>query len=260
MSTTAIASRGLAPVLGFLGFVGDLSLLFFSYVGRLFRGPHEVAELVNQMAFVGAASVPIVAVTAAFSGAVLSLYSALLLVKFNVGSLTGGAVGLAVTRELAPVLAGIMVAARAGSAMAAQIGSMKVTEQVDALRALAVSPVSYLVVPRVTACLFMLPVLCLVGMYAGILGGLVVGESLGVPRDAFMRTLTSMVEPSDIIGGLVKAVVFGLIVSLVGCRQGLATEGGAAGVGRATTNAVVYSMVLIYISNYFLARSLFTSG
>jgi len=251
-------SRTMSPVVGLLTFIGEVTILIGNYVSRLIRGPYEFAEWINQMAFVGVASVPIVAVTAGFSGAVLSLYSALLLVKFNVGSLTGGAVGLAITRELAPVLAGIMVSARAGSAMAAQIGSMKVTEQVDALRALAVSPISYLVVPRVTACLFMLPILCLVGMYAGVLGGMVVAEAMGVPRDSFLRTMVQMVQPRDIMGGLLKSLVFGLLLSVVSCRQGLATEGGAEGVGRSTTNAVVYSMVLIYITNYFLARALFT--
>jgi phospholipid/cholesterol/gamma-HCH transport system permease protein len=259
-SQLSLARRGLAPVVGFLSFVGDSGLLVCRYAGRLIGGPYEVRELVQQMAFVGAASVPIVAVTSAFSGAVLSLYSSLLLVQFGVGSLTGGAVGLAMTRELAPVLAGIMVAARCGSAMAAQIGSMKVTEQIDALRALAVSPIGYLVVPRVTACLLMLPVLCLLGMYAGVIGGLVVGEAMGVPAASFMRTLTDFVEPSDITGGLIKSLAFGLIVSIVSCREGLATEGGAVGVGRATTSAVVTSMVLIYIINYFLAAWLFTGG
>ncbi|GMV37205.1 MAG: hypothetical protein AMXMBFR61_17130 [Fimbriimonadales bacterium] len=257
-SQLAIVAKGASPIKGFLEFVGDLTLLTGRTVWWALRPPYEIGELMLQMAFVGVASVPIVVVTSAFSGAVLSLYSSLLLVKFNVGSLTGGAVGLAVTRELAPVLAGIMVAARCGSAMAAQIGSMKVTEQVDALRALSVSPIGYLVVPRVFASVLMLPVLCLLGMYGGVIGGLVVGQSLGVPAAAFMRTLTQFVEPWDIYGGLIKSVCFGLIVAIVSCRQGLVTEGGAVGVGRSTTNAVVYSMVLIYIVNYFLAAWLFT--
>ena len=164
--SVALPKGALALVVAFLNFVGDVFLLTVSYVARVFTPPFELRELVMQMAFVGASSVPIVAVTAVFSGAVLSLYSALLLVKFGVGSLTGGAVGLACARELAPVLSGMMVAARCGSAMAAQIGSMKVTEQIDALRALAVSPISYLVVPRVTASLVMLPILCLLAMYS----------------------------------------------------------------------------------------------
>ncbi len=255
----ATSAKTLAPLLGFLEFVGDITLLTGQYFARLFAPPYEFRELVMQMAFIGVASVPIVAVTAGFTGAVLSLYTTQLLTTYGVGSLAGGAVGLAMTRELGPVLAGIMVAARCGSAMAAQIGSMKVTEQIDALRALAVSPINYLVVPRVSASLIMLPVLCLIGMYSGVIGGMWVSDSLGVPRAAFIRTLTTMVVPHDIYGGLIKSIVFGLILTIVSCRQGLATEGGAVGVGRSTTNAVVFSMVLIYITNYFLATWLFTN-
>lgn len=209
------------------------------------------------MAFVGVNSIPIVALTTMFSGGVLALYSSDMLMRYGAGSLTGSLVGLAVTREVAPVLAGIMVAARCGSSMAAQIGQMAVTEQVDALRSLNVQPINYLVVPRLVACVLGLPILCLIGCYAGILGGLWVSQYAGVPQESFLNSLRQFVQPWDFLGGMIKTLVFGLIVSVVACQQGLRTKDGAVGVGRATTNTVVISMVLIYVANFILAAILF---
>lgn len=219
--------------------------------------PVESNEWVNQMAFVGVNSIPIVALTTMFSGGVLALYSSDMLMRYGAGSLTGSLVGLAVTREVAPVLAGIMVAARCGSSMAAQIGQMTVTEQVDALRSLNVQPINYLVVPRLVACVLGLPILCLIGCYAGILGGLWVSQYAGVPQESFLNSLRQFVQPWDFLGGMIKTLVFGLIVSVVACQQGLRTKDGAVGVGRATTNTVVISMVLIYVANFILAAILF---
>ncbi len=219
--------------------------------------PVEANEWVNQMAFVGVNSIPIVALTTMFSGGVLALYSSDMLMRYGAGSLTGSLVGLAVTREVAPVLAGIMVAARCGSSMAAQIGQMAVTEQVDALRSLNVQPINYLVVPRLVACVLGLPILCLIGCYAGILGGLWVSQYAGVPQESFLNSLRQFVQPWDFLGGMIKTLVFGLIVSVVACQQGLRTKDGAVGVGRATTNTVVISMVLIYVANFILAAILF---
>ncbi len=219
--------------------------------------PVESNEWVNQMAFVGVNSIPIVALTTMFSGGVLALYSSDMLMRYGAGSLTGSLVGLAVTREVAPVLAGIMVAARCGSSMAAQIGQMAVTEQVDALRSLNVQPINYLVVPRLVACVLGLPILCLIGCYAGILGGLWVSQYAGVPQESFLNSLRQFVQPWDFLGGMIKSLVFGLIVSVVACQQGLRTKDGAVGVGRATTNTVVISMVLIYVANFILAAILF---
>lgn len=240
-----------------LTFVGECTLILGDAVKRLFRRPVEAGETVSQMAFIGVASVPIVALTTFFSGAVLALYSAEFLLKYGAAQFVGSAVGLAVTREIAPVLAGIMVAARCGSAMAAQIGSMNVTEQIDALRMLSVHPTNYLVLPRVIASVVMLPVLCLLGMYSGILGGVMVAQVSGVPTGLFINSLQQYVVPSDFVGGLIKAPVFGLITAIVACQQGMRTTNGAVGVGRATTNTVVISMVLIYVANYFLAEILY---
>lgn len=238
-------------------FLGECAILLGQAARRFVVGRREVAETIDQLAFVGAASVPIVALTTFFSGSVLALYGTELLVRYGASSLVGGTIGLAVSREIAPVLAGIMVAARCGSAMAAQIGTMQVTEQVDALRALRVDPVDYLVVPRLLACVIALPLLGLIGVYTGLLGGYVVSLANNVPSGAFAQSVRQFVEPWDFVGGLIKTAVFGLIVATVACQQGLRTRDGAVGVGRATTNTVVVAMVLIYIANYFLADALY---
>jgi phospholipid/cholesterol/gamma-HCH transport system permease protein len=225
----------------------------FEAVRRLFVPPFEMGELMTQMAAIGVASVPIVALTTFSSGAVLALYTTEVLVSYGATSLAGGTIGLAVTREIAPVLAGVMVAARSGSAMAAQIGTMKVTEQIDALRVLNVHPTNYLLVPRLLAGMLMLPVLTLVGVYCGMLGGYLVSVVGGVPSGSFLQSVQQWIEPSDFLGGMQKTVVFGVLIALVACQQGLRTQEGAVGVGRSTTNAVVISMVLIYVVDYFLS-------
>ncbi|MBI5705967.1 MAG: ABC transporter permease [Armatimonadetes bacterium] len=244
-------------MLGVLTFVGECTLILWDVLKRLFRRPVEWRETVSQMAFIGAASVPIVLLTCFFSGAVLALYTSEFLLKYNAQQFVGGTIGLAAAREIAPVMAGIMVAARAGSAMGAQIGTMAVTEQVDALKMLSVHPTNYLVIPRVAASVLMLPVLALVGMYAAVGGGLLVGISSGVSSGTFLQSLQQYVIPHDFVGGLIKTPFFGLIIAVVACQQGLRTANGAVGVGRATTNTVVISMVLVYVANYFLAAVLY---
>jgi phospholipid/cholesterol/gamma-HCH transport system permease protein len=241
----------------FFTFLGECTLILLDAVRRLFKRPREIGETLKQISFVGAASIPIVALTTFFSGAVLALYSSELLVQYGAGSLAGGTIGLAVCREIAPVLAGIMVSARCGSAMAAQIGTMVVTEQVDALRALSVHPTNYLVIPRIAACVVAVPILCMVGIYAGVAGGYLVSVSNGVPAGSFVVSIRQFVEPWDFLGGLIKSLAFGSIISIVACQQGLRASNGAVGVGRATTNAVVISMVLVYIANYVLAAFLY---
>jgi len=242
---------------GFLTFVGECTILLGQSVRKFFGGRFEAAETVHQMAFIGVASIPIVVMTTFFSGSVLSLYSAQVLKQYGASTLVGGAIGIAVTREVAPVLAGIMVAARCGSAMAAQIGTMAVTEQIDALRALSVNPVRYLVIPRILASLFMLPVLCVIGVYSGVIGGFVIALNAGIASGTFINSLRQFVEPWDFVGGVIKTLVFAIIVAVVACQQGLRTRNGAVGVGASTTNTVVISMVLIYIANYFLAAILY---
>ena len=241
-----------------LTFVGEIFLLFVDALARMFRRPFEFGETLKQMAFIGASSVPIVVLTTFSSGAVIALYSADLLVQYGAGSLAGATVGIALCREIAPVLAGMMVAARCGSAMAAQIGSMAVTEQIDALRSLNVSPTGYLVVPRLLASVTMLPVLCMVGIFSGVYGGYLVSVKMsGVASGTFMDSLRQFVEPADFQGGMIKTVAFGLVIGLVACQQGLRTRRGAVGVGEATTRTVVITMVLIYVVNYFMTVWLF---
>lgn len=240
-----------------LEFVGALAILLVASVRGVIWGRKEWREILHQMAFIGATSVPIVALTSAFTGAVITLYSASLLVRVGGGSFVGGATALALARELAPILTGIMITARSGSAITAQLGTMKITEQIDALRALAVSPIHYLVVPRLLAGLAMFPLLATVANLSGVLGGWVVASAFEISTFAYLRSIQLFVEPFDLIGGLIKTVVFALIIISVCCQQGLATRGGAVGVGQATTRAVVLSMVLVFIANYFLADALF---
>ncbi len=254
------AAAVLKPIHATLTFIGETTMILFDVVQRIFRRPYEVGETLNQMAFVGVASIPIVCLTNFFSGAVLSLYSTQLFAKYGATSFVGGMVGMAVAREIGPVLAGIMVAARCGSAMAAQIGSMAVTEQIDALKMLSVHPTNYLVIPRILACVIMLPILGTLGMYAGIFGGWMVATASGVPSSVYLESIQSLVQVSDFAGGLAKTPVFGIITVVVACQQGLRTTEGAVGVGRATTNTVVIAMVLVYIANFFLAQILFPIG
>lgn len=245
------------PFHAFLTFVGEATLILLDVVRRVPRRPYEVGETIEQMAFIGVASVPIVALTNFFSGAVLSLYSTQFLTQYGASSFVGATVAMAVCREIGPVLAGIMVAARCGSAMAAQIGSMAVTEQIDALRMLSVHPTNYLVIPRMIAGVVMLPILATIGVYAGLVGGWAVAVAGGVPSPTFLQSIQRFVEVGDFTGGILKTPFFAIIIVLVACQQGLRTKNGAVGVGRATTNTVVISMVLVYIANYFLAALIF---
>jgi len=241
----------------FLTFVGEVSLILWDVVVRFVHPPFEWGETFSQMSFVGVASVPIVTLTSFFSGAVLSLYLSGFLLQYGATQFVGATVGLTMAREMAPVLAGIMVAARCGSAMAAQIGTMKVTDQLDALKMLSVHPTNYLVIPRVVASIVMFPVLALIAIYSGIAGGWLVAISRGIPSGAFLQSMREFMNPWDFMGGMLKTPFFGLIVALVACQQGMQTTEGAVGVGRATTRAVVISMVLIYMANYFLAQLYF---
>ena len=241
----------------FFEFIGEAAFIASGAVRRIFQGDVSLKDTLSQMASIGVNSIPIVLVTTAFSGAVLALYTSQLFVTYGVGSLVGGGVSLSVARELAPVLTAVVVAARAGSAIAAEIGTMKVTEQIDALRSLGTSPIQYLVVPRFLALIVMLPVLTMLGMVVGSFGGYIVAMSSGVSSASFLDSTRVWVDLSDVVLGLLKTVFFGAFIAIVGTQQGLAVTGGAAGVGKNTMNAVVISMILIYISNYFLAYIMF---
>jgi phospholipid/cholesterol/gamma-HCH transport system permease protein len=241
----------------FFVFFGEAATILVGVLKRIFTGDVSIKDTVNQMALIGVNSIPIVLITTAFSGAVLALYTAQLFVQYGAGNLVGGGISLTIARELAPVLTAVVIAARAGSAIAAEIGTMKVTEEIDAIRSMGTSPIQYLVVPRFLALVIMLPILTMLGMVVGSFGGYIVALANGVTTTSYTDSARTWISLYDVNMGLLKTVFFGAFIAVVGCEQGLAAEGGAAGVGKHTMNAVVISMVLIYISNYFLADIMF---
>ena len=247
-------------IIGLLAYTGELLILLGQGL-RSVRRLHA-SDLVTQMAVIGVETIPIGLLTVGFSGAVLSLYSVNTLRAYGASDLVGGIVALSIVRETGPILAGVVLAARAGSAMTAEIGSMKVTEQIDALRSMAISPIEYLVTPRLVAGIIMLPVVTLFADAAGVFGGGIVASSMGVSASAYLSSVRQLVDPSgvDLYKGLLKTVVFGAIVALIGCREGMNTEGGAVGVGRSTTRSVVIAIVLVFFANFILSFLLFNSG
>ena len=238
--------------------MGRIVLLFISVLGWMFRPPLRLRLIFKQMEFVGVRSIFVVVLTGMFTGMVMALQGYHGFRMFSAEGMVGATVALGMTRELGPVLTSLMVTARAGSAMAAEIGTMKVTEQVDALYVMAANPIQYLIVPRVIAGVIMVPFLTIISDFVGIVGGYFVGVGLlNINSGIFMKNITKMVELSDIFNGLVKAACFGLILSLVGCYKGFHATGGAEGVGRATTEAVVLASITILISDYFLTALMF---
>ena len=235
----------------------------FQTLGRVFgwavRPPYDVPELFRQMVRVGVDSVPVVFLTTLFTGAVMALQTVQGFQRFHAESLVGSVVALSLTRELAPVLSALMVTGRVGSSMAAELGSMRVTEQNDALTSLGTEPVQYLMVPRVMASILMLPLLVIMGDAVGITGGYIVAvDLLGVNPVRYIENSFQFLHiKEDIVSGLIKAAVFGLIFSLIACVRGFYTTGGAEGVGRSTTRAVVSGSLSILIADFFLTKLLF---
>ncbi len=232
-----------------------------TFMGQTFRWtvsrPFYLKNLVKQMEQIGVNSVPVVLTTAISTGMVLALQSYTGFKRFGATSLIGTVVSLSMTRELGPVLTGLMVAGRAGASMAAELGTMKVTEQIDALYTLATNPMKYLVVPRFLASVIMMFFLTVLGMIIGIIGGYFVGvKVLGTNPVTYINQSIDHTEVSDIWYGLIKATVFGGVIGVISCYKGFNTEGGAEGVGKATTGAVVVSCMLILILDYFLSALL----
>jgi len=237
---------------------GGMALMLFQAIMWMFIPPLKVRNIFKQMEFVGVKSLFVVVLTGAFTGAVMALQSYNALKRFGAESLVGPTVALSMARELGPVLTGLMVTGRAGSAMATELGTMRVTEQIDALYTMAVNPVKYLVSPRILAGVLMLPVLAIVTDFIGVVGGYVVGvKMLGINSGVYIGRTVDFVKPNDIFDGLIKAAVFGLILSLVACYHGFNTVGGAAGVGDSATKSVVLGCVLILMSDYFLTSVMF---
>ena len=237
---------------------GGMTLMLVQAVLWIFVPPLKLRNIFRQMEFVGVNSLFVVILTGAFTGAVLALQSYNALKRFGAESLVGPTVALSMARELGPVLTGLMVTGRAGSAMATELGTMRVTEQIDALYTMAVNPVKYLVSPRILAGVFMMPVLAIVTDFVGVLGGYFVAvKMLGVNSGVYIGRTVDFVKAQDIFDGLIKASVFGLILSIVACYHGFNTTGGAAGVGEAATKSVVMGCVLILVADYFLTSVMF---
>jgi len=250
-----IVGEGIA---GYVKEVGQIFLLLVDTIRWSFSPPFRLDLFFQQMERVGVRSGLVVILTGAFSGMVLALQSFHATRQFGAETMVGVAVALSMTRELGPVLTSFMVTGRAGSAMAAEIGTMRVTEQIDALLSMAVSPIKFLIVPRVLASIVVLPLLTVVADFIGIVGGYFVGVTiLGISAGAYVANMERYVKLDDIYHGLIKAAVFGLILSVIGCYKGYTTTGGAEGVGRATTQSVVLSAVLILMANYFLTAAMF---
>ena len=245
-------------VLGFLLHLGRLTIFAGAAVSHCVRPPLYPRLIGRQMIDIGYYSLPVVGLTAIFSGMVLALQSYTGFARFSAESAVANVVVLSMTRELGPVLAGLMVAGRIGASMAAEIGTMRVTEQIDALTTLSTNPFKYLVVPRLLAGFFMLPLLVLVADIIGVFGGYLVGVyKLGFNPGVYINSTVDFLEPLDVISGLVKASVFGFIIALMGCYNGYFSKGGAQGVGAATTNAVVSASILILITNYIITELFF---
>lgn len=241
-----------------LEYLGSLFLLLWETLGWVARGSIRFGLTLQQMAYLGVDSLLIVILTTTTAGMVMSLQLAHIAVQYGVTNVVGGGVAIAMSRELGPMLTAVVVAGRAGSAIAAELGTMKVTEQISALQTMAVSPVRYLVVPRFLALLAMMPILALFADLTGTLGGaLIASQSASIPYEAFYDSIRRLLELSDVLNGLLKAVVFGVEVALVSCMQGLNTGRGAAGVGVSTTTSVVFSTIIIFVTNYLMSSWLF---
>jgi phospholipid/cholesterol/gamma-HCH transport system permease protein len=239
-------------VLRGLSETGRAALMMFVALRWMARGRLEFRQTLVQVNRIGVDSLGIVLVTGAFTGMVVAYQTAGQFIDFGAQSFVGGLVGLSMTREAGPVFTAITAAGRVGAGIAAEIGAMAVTEQIDALRVLATDPVRYLVVPRLLAASLTLPLLTVFANSVGGIGGFVVATAAGVNTGTFIASVQRYVEPYDLVAGLVKAFFFGVIIAAVGCYRGLHAEGGADGVGRATTAAVVTAIVLILVWNYFL--------
>jgi phospholipid/cholesterol/gamma-HCH transport system permease protein len=247
------------PLIRFINESGRIVLLMWSTLRWSVRRPFRVHLLFKSMEEIGVKSLPVVIITAMFTGGILALQSYSSFKRFNAESLIGTMVAIALCRELAPVLTGLIVAGRVGSAMAAELGTMRVTEQIDALYTLAVNPVHYLIVPRFLASVIMLPILTLIADGLGIAGGYLVATKVyNLNATVYVRASFNFLEYDDVYSGLIKAAVFGVVIAIIGCYKGFYTRGGAEGVGRATTTAVVISMMMILIVDYLMGALFFS--
>jgi phospholipid/cholesterol/gamma-HCH transport system permease protein len=235
--------------------VQEYSLLSSRSVASMFSPPYYVSDILDQMDIIGVGSLPIVLLTGFFIGAVMVLQTAAQFERFGQTALTADVVSLALVRELGPSITGLLVAGRNASGMASELGSMIVTEQVDAMRAMGTDPIRKLVTPRMVATVLMLPLLTAMADFLGLIGGFLVSFfTLRLGAVAFWTRAIDILEFSDLMQGLTKPIIYGFIIATVGCYQGLTVRGGTQGVGRATTQAVVTASVFILVSNFFLTK------
>jgi phospholipid/cholesterol/gamma-HCH transport system permease protein len=252
-----LASIG-RSTLGVFALVGQVAIFAGAAITHLVRPPFYPRQLGLQLIRIGYFSLPVVGFTALFTGAALALQIYAGGARFNAAQVVPSIVAIGIVRELGPVIGGLMVAGRVSSSIAAELGTMRVTEQIDALTTLSTHPMKYLVVPRILAATLVLPVLVGLGDVLGIMGGFLVGtERLGFDAGTYIRNTVDFLETQDVTSGLIKAGVFGFILSLMGCFHGYHSGRGAQGVGQATTNAVVSASILILAANYLLTEALF---
>jgi phospholipid/cholesterol/gamma-HCH transport system permease protein len=259
-TSKSLLSAVSGPVLGFFESIGNTLSLTGQTLVWLFRPPFRLSQMLAAMDFLGVQSVFIVGLTGLFSGMVVALQTTYALRNFSAEGRVGGIVAVSLAREVAPVFSGIMLTARAGSAMAAELGNMRVTEQIDAIATMGVSPVQYLLSPRLLASTLMVPLLYVLYLSVGMCGAYLVAVAwLGGDPGVFMQSVRDFAQPKDLRMGLIKAATFGFIVSAISCRHGYFASGGARGVGLATTRAVVESCVTLLIANYILTQMLLDS-
>ncbi len=238
---------------------GTIVLLYADTMKQLGRKP-RIKQIIAQMSHLGVDSLLIVSLTLLFTGVVFTLQTAHELIRFGAQSTVGGLIAIAIGRELGPVLVGVVCAGRVGAAITAEISTMKVTEQIDALKVMAVSPSNYLIVPRMLACMVVVPLLTVFGDLIGVFGGWCVAVFYsGISSYLFMHSITMFVDIYDMTGGLIKAVFFGNVIAVLGCYYGLNCPDGAEGVGKATTKTVVSSIIAIFILNAFLTFVIYNS-
>lgn len=251
------AQAVLNAILGFFDNVGGTITLTSKTLIWLFKRPFRFSQVLAAMDFIGFQSIFIVGLTGTFSGMVVALQTTYALRAFSAEGRVGGIVAVSLSREVAPVFSAIMVTARAGSAMAAELGNMRVTEQIDAIATMGVSPIQYLLSPRLMASVLMVPLLCVLYTSVGMVGAYLVAVLLlGGDSGVFMQSVRDFAVPKDLFMGITKAAVFGFIISSISCRHGFFAAGGARGVGLATTRAVVESCVTVLVANYLLTQAM----
>lgn len=247
------------PLKIFLFQLQEISLLVWRAFIGLFRKPRYLSETIRQMDLIGVGSLPIVLLTGFFTGGVLILQTYPTLAYYGGQSEAGRAVATSLIRELGPVLSALMVSGRIGSAISAELGSMVVSQQIDAMRALGTDPIKKLVAPRLIALIFMLPLLTVAADIFGIIGGAIIASGLfNQESNVFLTSVRTGITTEDLIGGIIKPLFFGLIIGCISCYKGLSTTGGTVGVGRSTTNAVVVASIWVIVFDFFISKALQT--